>query len=158
MLDGYAGTGAIGIEAMSRGAASVVFVERDPRAATLVEANLAHCGITNGCVMMRGDFEGACAGCPHISASILFCWIPPTMKRRWTVRWDRGKATVRADCWWSEHATRRRAPDRVGALCCVRRVKSGASTLSLYRLAAGVSDEETRLGATANQPDGLEES
>ena len=41
VLDGFAGTGAIGIEALSRGAAHVVFVERDPRAVTLIEANLA---------------------------------------------------------------------------------------------------------------------
>jgi len=41
VLDGFAGTGAIGIEALSRGAARVVFVERDPRAVQLIDANLA---------------------------------------------------------------------------------------------------------------------
>lgn len=41
VLDGYAGTGAIGIEALSRGAAHVTFVERDPRAARLIAENLA---------------------------------------------------------------------------------------------------------------------
>src|SRR5678816_647489 len=41
VLDGFAGTGAIGIEALSRGAAHVVFVERDPRAVTLIDTNLA---------------------------------------------------------------------------------------------------------------------
>jgi 16S rRNA (guanine966-N2)-methyltransferase len=41
VLDGFAGTGAIGIEALSRGAAEVTFVERDPRAIALIEANLA---------------------------------------------------------------------------------------------------------------------
>jgi 16S rRNA (guanine966-N2)-methyltransferase len=41
VLDGYAGTGAIGIEALSRGAEAVTFVERDPRAAKLIAANLA---------------------------------------------------------------------------------------------------------------------
>src|SRR3954452_894466 len=41
VLDGFAGTGAIGIEALSRGAAAVAFVERDPRAIALIEANLA---------------------------------------------------------------------------------------------------------------------
>src|SRR3954465_9287965 len=40
VLDGYAGTGAIGIEALSRGAAHVTFVERDPRAVRLIEENL----------------------------------------------------------------------------------------------------------------------
>ncbi len=41
VLDGYAGTGAVGIEALSRGAAHVTFVERDPRAAALIEAQPA---------------------------------------------------------------------------------------------------------------------
>src|SRR5919109_436758 len=45
VLDGFAGTGAIGIEALSRGAASVTFVERDRRAIALIEQNLSLCGI-----------------------------------------------------------------------------------------------------------------
>ena len=45
VLDGYAGTGAIGIEALSRGAAHVTFVERDPRAVQLIETNLAAVGL-----------------------------------------------------------------------------------------------------------------
>src|SRR5690349_15828543 len=44
VLDGYAGTGAIGIEALSRGAARVTFVEQDRRAIALIEANLALLG------------------------------------------------------------------------------------------------------------------
>jgi 16S rRNA (guanine966-N2)-methyltransferase len=43
VLDGYAGTGAVGIEALSRGASAVVFVERDRRAAALIaEIGRAH--------------------------------------------------------------------------------------------------------------------
>ena len=38
VLDGYAGTGAVGIEALSRGAAQVTFVEQDRRAVALIEA------------------------------------------------------------------------------------------------------------------------
>jgi 16S rRNA (guanine966-N2)-methyltransferase len=45
VLDGYAGTGAVGIEALSRGASHVTFVERDPRAVRLIETNLDRCGI-----------------------------------------------------------------------------------------------------------------
>src|SRR5688572_3891780 len=45
VLDGYAGTGAVGIEALSRGAAHVTFVEKDRRAVALIEANLASCGV-----------------------------------------------------------------------------------------------------------------
>jgi 16S rRNA (guanine966-N2)-methyltransferase len=45
VLDLYAGSGALGIEALSRGAASAVFVERDPRAAAVIERNLASLGL-----------------------------------------------------------------------------------------------------------------
>ncbi|MFC5580234.1 16S rRNA (guanine(966)-N(2))-methyltransferase RsmD [Rhodanobacter terrae] len=47
-LDLCAGTGALGIEALSRGAASVQFVERDPRAAQALRDNLARLKATNG--------------------------------------------------------------------------------------------------------------
>jgi 16S rRNA (guanine(966)-N(2))-methyltransferase RsmD len=44
-LDLYAGSGAIGIEAMSRGAKEVVFVEKDKRALTCLKQNLANTSI-----------------------------------------------------------------------------------------------------------------
>src|SRR3989454_6208609 len=46
VLDGYAGTGAIGIEALSRGAAHVTFVDSDARALRLIEQNLKLCGVS----------------------------------------------------------------------------------------------------------------
>jgi 16S rRNA (guanine966-N2)-methyltransferase len=45
-LDLYAGSGAVGLEALSRGAARVVFVERAPAALTILRTNLARLGIT----------------------------------------------------------------------------------------------------------------
>jgi 16S rRNA (guanine(966)-N(2))-methyltransferase RsmD len=48
VLDLYAGSGALGIEALSRGAASALFVESDRRAAAIVAQNLAALGITDG--------------------------------------------------------------------------------------------------------------
>ena len=47
-LDLYAGSGAVGIEAISRGAAHVTFVERAPAALKILRANLAHLGINTG--------------------------------------------------------------------------------------------------------------
>ncbi len=43
-----AGSGAVGIEALSRGAAEVVFAEQSPKAAAIIRENLAHCGIESG--------------------------------------------------------------------------------------------------------------
>ena len=45
VLDLYAGSGALGIEAISRGAGSAVFVERDPRAVAAIERNLESLGL-----------------------------------------------------------------------------------------------------------------
>ncbi len=44
-LDLFAGSGAVGLEAMSRGAAEVVFNDRDPQAVSLLEKNLDLCGV-----------------------------------------------------------------------------------------------------------------
>src|SRR5207253_3294298 len=59
VLDAYAGTGALGIEAISRGAAQVTFVERDRRAQSLIEENLASCGIVNGYAIIRASVARA---------------------------------------------------------------------------------------------------
>jgi 16S rRNA (guanine966-N2)-methyltransferase len=45
VLDLYAGSGALGIEALSRGAAAATFVERDARAVAAIERNLAAVGV-----------------------------------------------------------------------------------------------------------------
>jgi 16S rRNA (guanine966-N2)-methyltransferase len=55
MLDGYAGTGAVGIEAISRGAAHVTFIEQNRRALGLIAANLAACGVEQGYTIEAGD-------------------------------------------------------------------------------------------------------
>jgi 16S rRNA (guanine966-N2)-methyltransferase len=45
MLDLYAGSGAVGLEALSRGARRVLFVEADPRAARVIQANIEAVGL-----------------------------------------------------------------------------------------------------------------
>ena len=53
VLDLFAGTGALGIEALSRGAANAVFVERDRRAAAVLRENLDVLGIEPGLAELR---------------------------------------------------------------------------------------------------------
>jgi 16S rRNA (guanine(966)-N(2))-methyltransferase RsmD len=56
VLDLYAGTGAVGIEALSRGAARVVFVERDPAAVRALRQNLSALGASRAAArVMTGD-------------------------------------------------------------------------------------------------------
>src|SRR5258705_5405519 len=59
VLDAYAGTGALGIEAISRGAREVTFIESDARAQALLAANLAAFGIESGYTVIRAPVAGA---------------------------------------------------------------------------------------------------
>lgn len=52
--DLYAGCGSVGIEAASRGARPVVFIERDTRALAVITANLEHARLSEHAVVMRG--------------------------------------------------------------------------------------------------------
>ena len=58
VLDLFAGTGQMGIEALSRGAASCTFVDRRKDAAELVRSNLALCGLTDRAQVVCGDAMG----------------------------------------------------------------------------------------------------
>jgi 16S rRNA (guanine(966)-N(2))-methyltransferase RsmD len=53
VLDLYAGSGALGLEALSRGAARATFVEENPRTAAVIEANVATLGFTGATVLAR---------------------------------------------------------------------------------------------------------
>lgn len=57
-LDLYAGSGAVGIEALSRGAAEVVFVERSAAALKVLNANLARLELTKGFRIVSGSVGG----------------------------------------------------------------------------------------------------
>ena len=57
VLDLYAGSGALGIEAISRGASSVVFVENDHRHAQLIKNNLHALGMSERASVLTMDAE-----------------------------------------------------------------------------------------------------
>ncbi len=57
VLDLFAGSGAMGLEALSRGAARCVFVEKDREACRVIERNLEKLGLTGAVVLRRGVVE-----------------------------------------------------------------------------------------------------
>ena len=138
-LDGFAGTGAVGIEALSRGAKAVTFVERDKRAETLIAENLAHCGVENGYAIIRStvaraiDQLDAAAFGPYELFDIV--WFDPPYDEPPDA--DVAAAAVLiapGGLLVLEHASRRPAPETAGGLTRVRQVASGDSTLSFYEL------------------------
>jgi 16S rRNA (guanine966-N2)-methyltransferase len=66
VLDLYAGSGALGLEALSRGAAHVLLVEADPRAVATIRDNVASLGLS-GAEVAVGPVERIVAGTPPVS-------------------------------------------------------------------------------------------
>ena len=55
VLDAFAGTGALGLEALSRGAAAATFIECDRAALRALRSNIATCGAEQRCTVVAGD-------------------------------------------------------------------------------------------------------
>jgi len=55
VVDLFAGTGALGIEALSRGASSALFVEADPTAVSVIKANLTETGLGRSATVVKSD-------------------------------------------------------------------------------------------------------
>ncbi|MBI5949836.1 MAG: 16S rRNA (guanine(966)-N(2))-methyltransferase RsmD [Chloroflexi bacterium] len=62
VLDAFAGTGALGIEALSRGAARATFVEGDPACCQAILQSLARAGFAEQATVVRGRLPGALKG------------------------------------------------------------------------------------------------
>ena len=131
VLDGFAGTGAVGIEALSRGAAHVTFVERDRRAQALIAANLAGCGVADGYVIIRAGIERAAAELSPASFDLVLLDPPYDHDAAAAIQSVAGLLAANGTLVL-EHARRRAAPVSVGELTRTREVVSGDSALALY--------------------------
>ena len=132
MLDGFAGTGAVGIEALSRGAAHVTFVERDPRAVALIEANLRRCGVTDRYAIIRARFAGTERPPGSGSFDVIFLDPPYGAADVLSAHRCRRTAGPGPTLLIVEHARRDAAPESRGVLVRTRLLTSGDSALAFY--------------------------
>lgn len=133
VLDGFAGTGAVGLEALSRGAAHVTFVERDGRASALVAGNVRRCGVQSACAIIRAGFEGAALGALRAAAFDLVLLDPPYDEDLGPIVAAAAPLVGREGLLVLEHARRQAAPEASGDLMRVREVRSGDSALAIYQ-------------------------
>jgi 16S rRNA (guanine(966)-N(2))-methyltransferase RsmD len=133
VLDGFAGTGAIGLEAVSRGALGVTFVERDREVVRLIEANVAACGVQEACVIIRSDFAGISARARRIGRFDLVIVDPPyehadlvdVVREAAALLAPAGRVVL-------EYSRRRAAPDPPAGLTRTRVLVAGDSALAFY--------------------------
>jgi 16S rRNA (guanine(966)-N(2))-methyltransferase RsmD len=139
VLDAFAGTGALGIEALSRGARAVTFIERDRRAQALIAENLARCGIAEGYAIIRAGITRALDTLSGHPASDFFDIVlldPPYAQTSpgafaSTVS-DAARVLAPTGVLVFEHPRRSRAPATAGSLTLSRTVVSGDSALSFF--------------------------
>ncbi len=135
-LDLCAGSGAVGIEALSRGAAHVTFVDRSRNMCKLVEANLELCRIpeaeTSVVTADGGDFLRESSLKKHSWDLIFFD--PPYANNYTGVLSSISNGALLAKDGWLivEHLRKNELPEETGALRRRRTLKQGDSALSFY--------------------------
>jgi 16S rRNA (guanine(966)-N(2))-methyltransferase RsmD len=132
-VDAYAGTGAVGIEALSRGAARCVFVEISRRAVDAIRQNLRALGIEGRASVVAGK---AVAALGRQSADIVFLDPPYELEQEYA----QAIAAADAPLVIAQHSVRFDPGDAHGQLRRVRTLKQGDNVLSFYeRLEGAVS-------------------
>jgi 16S rRNA G966 N2-methylase RsmD len=156
VLDGYAGTGALGIEALSRGAAWVTLIEADRRAQMLIAENLALCGIDNSYAIIRAKVGRALDSLhnqPAFEPFEIVLLDPPYALRPVSrdgvpghgaaghggddldaILTAAGRVLAPTGVLVLERARRDPAPETAGRLRRLRTVVSGDSALSFYEM------------------------
>jgi len=142
VLDLYAGSGALGFEALSRGAAQVTFVERDERALRAISATAARFGCADRCHPVRSDVVRFLRHHGDDVAATALCFMDAPYRDP--------ELEVVLQCLGSsppalvvcEHHRRRALPGRAGLLRRAREVRHGLTTLTFYQPAAPGDEQE----------------
>jgi 16S rRNA (guanine966-N2)-methyltransferase len=138
-LDLFAGSGAAGIEALSRGAARAVLVEHDRRACAVIRRNLERSGLDGGSLVCLDVLRFLRQADPVDGGPFDACFIDPPYNQPLVVPvlellgepargWVRADSVVVAKHFWRDAP-----PATLGALTAYRRKRQGETMLSFYR-------------------------
>ena len=142
VLDLYAGTGALGLESLSRGAHQAVFVDNDVAASRILRENIARCGYHNQCMVISQDVETFLTSPPSFGEPPTFDLIfvdPPYHGTDLTRLLERlslsGKIAAQGTLIL-EHFFKHAVPNRTGDLVQTRQSRYGDTMLTFYQRAA----------------------
>jgi 16S rRNA (guanine966-N2)-methyltransferase len=151
MLDLFAGSGAAGIEALSRGAPAATLVEKDGRAVTVIGRNLERTHLAADAVVVRKDVLAWLAAGPVPPAPFGSVVLDPPYPHVADLLAALGHLGDPAQGWLqpdavvvAKHFWRDAPPERVGVLVRVRVRRFGETALSVYRRAPEHAEGGTR--------------
>lgn len=142
-LDLFAGTGAIGIEAVSRGAAHVVFVEKHPATVRLLKENLASLQISSGVQVIPADVRASITKLSVGNAAPFdFIFLDPPYAEENTYRdtlhaLQESALLSETTIVIAEHHKKSTSSKSIGRLEQFRILMQGDAALSFYRQSAG---------------------
>ncbi|HQX57032.1 MAG TPA: RsmD family RNA methyltransferase, partial [Pyrinomonadaceae bacterium] len=134
-LDLCAGTGAVGIEALSRGAEFVTFVDRSKKSCSLIEENLDKLGVPESQTEILGLEADNFAGRDHPTGWDIAYFDPPYESDYAIVIYEFGHNSTllnEGGIVVVEHHSKKHVPEEVGSLRRWRLLKQGETTLSFY--------------------------
>ena len=139
--DLYAGSGAVGIEAISRGAAEVFFAEKDNAALAAIRGNLRTLGINTGFQIEAGGTAGLLKRLAGKPMDVVFLDPPyeeaEEYKRTLTTLGTASNELLHVDSLVvAEHTKKQALQDRYGALVRTRVLQQGDAALSFYAFAS----------------------
>lgn len=132
-LDAYAGSGAVGIEALSRGAARAIFIERSKSASDVIRENVALLGLGKQAEILNGR---VLQYLPHRKPDVVFLDPPYELQNEYTESMAVLGAAPPA-LVIVQHSCRFGLAGEYGALQRTRILKQGDNSLSFYRPQAG---------------------
>ena len=137
-LDVYAGSGAVGIEALSRGARQVYFVESSKKAAAVIHENLAALKVESGWELHERDADTALRRLDSQAIACDVCFIDPPYTEEEEYEHTLGflsqsQMVGPQSLVIAEHSKHFDPGERVGALVRFRKLKQGDAVLSFYR-------------------------
>ena len=127
-VDAYAGCGSVGLEALSRGAGRVVFIEWRRSAVTMIRRNLASLGVEEGFEVYCAKAAGKLA---TVAADIVFLDPPYPLDHEYAAAFE-ALAANPATLVVAQHSSRRELPERYGPLVHRRTLRQGDNCLSFY--------------------------
>lgn len=135
-LDLYAGTGGLGIEALSRGAERAVFVERDPKAFAVVRENVSLCRLEGSAELLRMEADRAIRSLAARRQAFDLVFLDPPYAHQKIAEEIRlfQELGLLADGAWivAEHAVEVELPDEIGRCVKDRFAKYGDTAVSVY--------------------------
>jgi 16S rRNA (guanine(966)-N(2))-methyltransferase RsmD len=136
-LDLFAGAGGVGIEALSRGAASAVFVETDRAALSALGENLSRLGLAERCRVLRREAGRAITEMAREGERFTIIFLDPPydlpLAETTLAQLSDGRLLAEGGIAAVQHRTKAPLPSRAGVLSSFKARRFGETTLTFFR-------------------------